>query len=156
MLEVTTEPLLRFVQRRHHVGLYQRLEWVTNETLQLQRMAHEGLGAGTWTGTADSLPTSMKDECLAKLDVSDETHPRLVFESLFKSEEKPTSSSDDSLESATTLNSVADDSTISRLSEDRFCATPAQLSPEAEHWGKHLPESGHPEFSRDPLNKLIE
>lgn len=43
-------------------------------------MAHEGLGAGSWVGAADSLPTCMnKDERLAKLDVSDEKHPRLVY-----------------------------------------------------------------------------
>ncbi|KAL9620580.1 MAG: hypothetical protein Q9160_004941 [Pyrenula sp. 1 TL-2023] len=80
LLELTIEPIFRFVSRRKRNGLYQRLEWITNETLQLQRMAHEGLGAGSWIGAADSLPTcTKKDERLARLDVSDERHPRLVF-----------------------------------------------------------------------------
>lgn len=87
LLELTAEPILKVVQRRYKTGLYQRLEWVTNETLQLQRMAHEGLGAGSWTGGAESVPTTSEEQALATLDISDQNHPRLIFDS--QSEKPP-------------------------------------------------------------------
>ncbi|KKY13326.1 hypothetical protein UCDDS831_g09109 [Diplodia seriata] len=43
------EPLVAFVQRRCRLDSYARLEWCANETLQLQRLAHEELGMGTWS-----------------------------------------------------------------------------------------------------------
>lgn len=59
--------------------LYQNLEWVSNETLQLQRMAHEELGLGSWSGTAtaSSIPITAPGEQLATLDISDKRHPIL-------------------------------------------------------------------------------
>lgn len=78
LLEFAAEPLLRRIQRRRKYGLYNRLEWVTNETLQLQRIAHEQAGAGQWTGATENVPTTIKGEPLAILDISDETHPRFT------------------------------------------------------------------------------
>lgn len=72
------EPVCAFVQKRWSKrgrGTYRRLEWVTNEALQLQRMVHEELGLGTWTGTAQEIPVTGGDETLGVLDVSDEKHP---------------------------------------------------------------------------------
>lgn len=40
------DPILTFLQRRYHVREYARLEWNSNGVLQLQRLAHEGLGSG--------------------------------------------------------------------------------------------------------------
>lgn len=79
LLELTIEPLLRYIQRHRNIRLYERLEWVTNGSLQLQRMAHEELGAGTWSGTAETVPTTSRDEPLAILDISDQRHPHLVY-----------------------------------------------------------------------------
>lgn len=77
VLEFSIEPLARCIRRRS--SSYRRLEWVTNETLQLQRMAHEELGAGTWIRAAENVPTTTRSEGLATLDVSDPVHPRLVY-----------------------------------------------------------------------------
>jgi hypothetical protein len=63
-----------FQRRRNR---YSSLEWTTNDTLQLQRLAHEAVGAGTWKGTIDDYPTTADREMLAVLDVTDPTHPRL-------------------------------------------------------------------------------
>lgn len=92
VLELILEPILRCIQRRRNIALYQRLEWVTTETLQLQRMAHEGLGAGTWEGTTESVPFTAPSEPLARLNVSDKTHPRLVYEAAVGDKGKPTAS----------------------------------------------------------------
>ncbi|KAL9621489.1 MAG: hypothetical protein Q9160_004019 [Pyrenula sp. 1 TL-2023] len=89
LLELTIEPLFRYIQQHYRANLYKSLEWVTNETLQLQRLAHEELGAGTWVGTDEDLPTTEKDEPLAILDVSDDKHPRLVYRPESQSKEKP-------------------------------------------------------------------
>jgi hypothetical protein len=60
-----------------HHNRYSSLEWITNDTLQLQRLAHEGVGAGTWMGATDDYPTTAHQEMLAILDVTDPKHPRL-------------------------------------------------------------------------------
>lgn len=97
LLEMAVEPVLGHIQRRRKTSshLYQPLEWMTNETLQLQRMAHEGIGAGTWIGTAETVPTTVTQESLAILDVSEAEHPRLVYQEKEMSnntrEERPSS-----------------------------------------------------------------
>ena len=57
-------------------GNYQQLEWMSNNTLQLQRFAHEELGCGTWVG--ENIPITTAGETLAVLDISEPDHPRLV------------------------------------------------------------------------------
>lgn len=57
-------------------GDYQRLDWAMNDTLQLQRLAHEELGCGTWIG--EEFPITAFGEKLAVLDVSVPGHPKLV------------------------------------------------------------------------------
>ncbi|KAL9114280.1 MAG: hypothetical protein Q9227_001702 [Pyrenula ochraceoflavens] len=78
LLEMTIEHLTRLFQRRSGTTDYHRLEWTANETLQIQRMAHEGIGAGTWTRAVKNVPTTLHRENLAILDVSDTQHPRLI------------------------------------------------------------------------------
>ena len=48
-----------------------------NETLQLQRLAYEEIGLGTWSGGAKSIPTTLAGEELGVLDLTDLDHPRL-------------------------------------------------------------------------------
>lgn len=71
------DPLWTFLDRRKRYT-YQRLEWSLNETLQLQRMAHEELGLGTWSRTASRVPVTENNEKLGVLDISDPEHPILV------------------------------------------------------------------------------
>ena len=66
--------LKRFNRNR---DAYTRLEWTINETLQLQRLAHEELGIGTWDGCAEDVPVTEKGQRLAVLDLENRNHPRL-------------------------------------------------------------------------------
>lgn len=77
ILSYTLEPLVAWIQRRRNLDVYERLEWTMNETLQLQRLAHEELGLGTWHQCDTDIPVTGKAEKLGVLDLSDRTHPRL-------------------------------------------------------------------------------
>lgn len=72
------DPFFAFLRKRHKKGTYRHLEWVSNDTLQLQRMVHEELGLGAWIGAADTIPVTRPEEYLGVLDVSDEKHPIMV------------------------------------------------------------------------------
>ncbi|KAL9618795.1 MAG: hypothetical protein Q9160_006518 [Pyrenula sp. 1 TL-2023] len=78
LLANVIEPFSAFLQKHYKKGTYQRLEWVSNETLQLQRMVHEELGLGTWSGAAETVPVTEPGERLGLLDVSEEKHPIMV------------------------------------------------------------------------------
>jgi hypothetical protein len=65
---------------------YARLEWDTNTTLQLQRLAHEQIGVGTWSSRWGH-PVTAPGEKLAMIDVDDEEH--VLFVTPQNWEEKP-------------------------------------------------------------------
>ncbi|KAF2108812.1 hypothetical protein BDV96DRAFT_670390 [Lophiotrema nucula] len=71
LLPLVTEKLRR---RRNQ---YKNLEWRANGTLQLQRLAHEGIGAGVWQGACNDYPTTGSNDLLAILDISNPKHPVL-------------------------------------------------------------------------------
>ncbi|GAW24524.1 hypothetical protein ANO14919_141110 [Xylariales sp. No.14919] len=73
LLEVVSE----FLAKRKGYRQHAHLEWNTNTTLQLQRLAHEELGLGTWSRCADDVPATMPGELLGLLDISDLKHPVL-------------------------------------------------------------------------------
>lgn len=56
---------------------YASSEWYTTGTLQLQRLAHEGIGYGTWSGCDGEVPLANSSALLANLDLRDPTHPIL-------------------------------------------------------------------------------
>lgn len=62
-----------------HMGRtrYPKLEWATNEILQLQRLAHEASGTGTWSRGTGPIPVTRPGDLLAVLDIADPTHPKL-------------------------------------------------------------------------------
>ena len=64
----------RIQQRQNSFG---SLEWIVNDTLQLQRLAHEAVGAGIWQDTDGDFPTTAQCELLAELDVTNPTHLKL-------------------------------------------------------------------------------
>ncbi|CAJ2500265.1 Uu.00g031180.m01.CDS01 [Anthostomella pinea] len=73
------EPLFTFLEKRFKLlSQYARLEWAVNSALQMQRLAHEQLGAGSWTRGAESVPLTEADAELGVLDLADEKHPRLM------------------------------------------------------------------------------
>lgn len=71
-------PVLSCIQSRwRSLDKYSRLEWCANETLQLQRLAHEELGLGAWRGGVDAVPITEPGARLGVLDLEDLDHPRL-------------------------------------------------------------------------------
>ncbi|KAB2570276.1 hypothetical protein BFW01_g7609 [Lasiodiplodia theobromae] len=77
VLSYTIEPLASWIQKRRRLDTYSRLEWSINETLQLQRLAHEELGVGVWHNGAEAIPFTENGERLATVDLTDPDHPRL-------------------------------------------------------------------------------
>ena len=76
IISVTIESFTGWVGKKVEKGNYQQLEWMSNNTLQLQRFAHEELGCGTWVG--ENIPITTAGETLAVLDISEHDHPRLM------------------------------------------------------------------------------
>ena len=70
--------ITRRIQQRRNSS-YSSLEWISNDTLQLQRLAHEAVGAGTWQDVDGDFPTTAQCELLAELDVTNPMHPRLHY-----------------------------------------------------------------------------
>ena len=68
-------PLVSYVQRERDLKDYRRLAWKSNGLLQLQRLAHEEVGFGTWERCVKIVPVTAKGEVLATLDVTDPEHP---------------------------------------------------------------------------------
>ena len=78
LIIVTSFALPIIVRRiRQRQNSYNSLEWIVNDTLQLQRLAHEAVGAGIWQDTDGDIPTTAQCELLAELDVTNPTHPKL-------------------------------------------------------------------------------
>lgn len=73
----TVEPFVAWLQKRRKLDSYSRLEWCTNETIQLQRLANEEIGLGVWDRTDETIPVTEKEDLLAVLDLTDPKHPRL-------------------------------------------------------------------------------
>ncbi|OJD29408.1 cytochrome p450 protein [Diplodia corticola] len=71
------EPVALWVRKRYGLDYGAHLEWYSNETLQLQRLAHEGVGVGTWSHAVNDIPLTGSGELLATLDLTDKEHPTL-------------------------------------------------------------------------------
>jgi hypothetical protein len=56
LLNILLADVVAYYQRNTRRGLYQRLEWIETETLQLQRMVFEGRGIGPWEGLQEAVP----------------------------------------------------------------------------------------------------
>lgn len=70
-LIIATSLLLEHIQawlyRRRNLKGYAYLEWTVNETLQLQRMAYQGLASGHWSRYTDRIPLAEPSDTLANL-----------------------------------------------------------------------------------------
>jgi hypothetical protein len=69
--------LARSALKSNRKASYKSLEWSANSILQLQRLAHEAAGFGTWSKTNGEHPVTEIDEKLAVLEISNMKHPRL-------------------------------------------------------------------------------
>ncbi|KAG6366976.1 hypothetical protein INS49_001157 [Diaporthe citri] len=61
------EQIQAWLYRRRKVNEYAYLEWTANETLQLQRMAYQGVGSGNWSRYTDRIPLTETGDILADL-----------------------------------------------------------------------------------------
>ena len=53
-------------------------EWRAGSTLQLQRVAHQNLGLGTWKRTDETIPVTLGNDILGVYDASNPKHALLV------------------------------------------------------------------------------
>ncbi|KAI1313730.1 hypothetical protein F5Y03DRAFT_405204 [Xylaria venustula] len=65
LVSYLVEPASAWLHKRCSYGQCKHLGWTTNATLQLQRLAHEGIGQGTWSKGVETVPTAKEDEPLA-------------------------------------------------------------------------------------------
>lgn len=61
------EPLLALIYSRRKYNEYKYLEWAANGTLQLQRLAYQGLGSEKWSHYSDDIPKTRPGYFLADL-----------------------------------------------------------------------------------------
>jgi hypothetical protein len=57
---------------------YAHAEWQAGSTLQLQRLAHESLGMGSWSKTGESVPVTEPGDVLGVFDIRNPEHVRLI------------------------------------------------------------------------------
>ena len=86
VIDTGLETMIFWWGRRRNRITYAHLEWKSNSMLQIQRLAHEGIGSGSWSRSLKVNPVTLRDEELAILDVSDIEHPRLRRASIPKVE----------------------------------------------------------------------
>ncbi|KAJ9151962.1 Cytochrome p450 protein [Pleurostoma richardsiae] len=72
------DPIMACLRRRYGMKQYEQLEWATNEVFQIQRLAHEEIGIGTWERATREVPVTQPGEKLAVLDLANSEHPRLL------------------------------------------------------------------------------
>ncbi|KAJ4292470.1 hypothetical protein N0V90_009132 [Kalmusia sp. IMI 367209] len=82
ILENTLEAFVNWIDRRpsrrnNPRATYARLEWQSNATLQLHRLAYEEAGYGTWYNCTGTVPVTEPGEKLGILDVRDKKHSRI-------------------------------------------------------------------------------
>ena len=79
LLESALESIIVWLEKRGMIKT-SSTEWFGNGTLQLQRMAHEELGLGDWSGcTGPSvIPVTEKGQLLGVYNLRDANHPKLV------------------------------------------------------------------------------
>lgn len=77
LIMITSYALPFIFERWLRKNSYEVLEWKTNDSLQLQRLAHEAIGSGTWQGGANACPTTDPEELPAILDITEPGHPKL-------------------------------------------------------------------------------
>jgi len=78
LIDYTIEPITNSIRKCLNRQVYKRLEWQTNGILQLQRLAHEAIGYGTWSGATRAAPVTQRGEKLSILNVTNTKHPVLI------------------------------------------------------------------------------
>ena len=71
------DTVMPFMRRMIGRNEYKSLHWVTDGTLQLQRLAYEEAGQGQWSGGDGSVPILLNNATIGLPREVDEAHPRL-------------------------------------------------------------------------------
>ncbi|KAI1362255.1 hypothetical protein F5Y08DRAFT_341803 [Xylaria arbuscula] len=71
------EPVAAFLYEKWGYRKYEQLEWTSNATLQLQRLAQEEAGFATWSNCTKTAPKTEAGELLGSLNLTDPDHPIL-------------------------------------------------------------------------------
>ena len=69
--------LISYIRHEKDPNDYHRLVWKSDGLLQLQRMAYEEAGFGTWERCTRATPVTAQSQALTPLDVNNPEHPRL-------------------------------------------------------------------------------
>lgn len=77
VLNLILDTVVGLIQRKLDWGDHKRLQWVIDEKLQLQRLAYEAAGQGTWTGGANTVPVMTREDRIGIPRNADKTHPKL-------------------------------------------------------------------------------
>lgn len=71
------EPVCSCLHKKGLYNQYAYLEWTANTTLQLQRLAHEGIKSGSWSQGTKTIPMTRNNDLLGCLDIENPKHPVL-------------------------------------------------------------------------------
>ncbi|KAI9868264.1 MAG: hypothetical protein M1830_005684 [Pleopsidium flavum] len=85
------DTLVGFIQRKWNMRDYQRVQWALDEKLQLQRLAYEEAGMGTWSGGTSFVPVTKFGETFGMPPDVDPDHPRIVWHKESSSNVSPSS-----------------------------------------------------------------
>lgn len=78
IISFALESIFKSLHHRRQYKEEKYLAWTNDGSLQLHRLAHEGIGRGQWTNCTDEVPmTSSAKAKLARLDITDRKHPVL-------------------------------------------------------------------------------
>lgn len=69
LISYIIEPVFSCLQRHRAYRPFKLLKWQPGKNVQLQRIAYQGLGQGTWSGFTASVPLPAKDELLEPLSL---------------------------------------------------------------------------------------
>ncbi|OTA62231.1 hypothetical protein K449DRAFT_433887 [Hypoxylon sp. EC38] len=107
------DPILSCLHKRRKYKQYEYIEWCTNQTMQLHRLAHSELECGEWSYCMDSVPITDTKVKLASLDISDLKAPKLLRRnSSHKTEPKPESNNQGDDSSGEEISQVSSDETL--------------------------------------------
>lgn len=165
LISYTLETIIVFIEKRRGITKHSLLEWFTDETFQLQRLAHEELGVGTWEGCVGTraVPVTEKGQLLAVLQFQDPQHPTLkpTHKSTVRTDSPTSQDSDEKLANVKTdvketfspLTPISPDSTLngdlsSPVGELHRAANREEEGPEIDtcaarsEYGDHGPGGG--------------
>ena len=69
--------IINLIGRKFHIADYKCIQWALDEKFQLQRLAYEEAGQGTWSGALSAVPITKSGEVIGIPNGIDRDHPRL-------------------------------------------------------------------------------